>query len=388
MIPSIRFMFTVCVMSWFVLVSCGKDSSTRPPAPETPSVPARITITPASNEFTALGQTVQLSATVFDSNNQRITDATVSWSSSDPAVVTVSAQGMITSVKNGTARITASVGGISASAEIVVSQVAFKVTIVPPSALLTAIGQTLELTAVVHDFNGQIVEDAVATWHSDKPDVVTVDDEGMITAVKNGTAAITATVSGPRWALIRITVSDPGVDRKILVDLYNELDGPNWWWDDNWLSDKPLSEWLGISTDQTGRVIRMDLGVMILRGMIPPELGDLTRLTYLSVVGNQLFGPIPPELGNLGRLIHLDLDDNGLSGQIPPEFGNLINLQYLLFSDNPDLTGPLPEEMTRLTNLKVLDLWGTSLCVPPDDVFQTWLEGIGTKHGIVTCSSQ
>ena len=387
MIPSIRFVFTACVMPFFVLVSCGKDSSTKPPAPETPPVPSRITVTPASNEFTALGQSVQLSATVFDSNNQRITVAAVSWSSSDPAVVAVSAQGVITAVKNGSARITASVGSISANSDVVVSQVAFRLTIIPPSALLTAIGQTLELTAVVHDFNGQIVEDAVATWHSDKPDVVTVDDEGVITAVKNGTAAITATVSGPRRTLIRVTVSDPGVDRDILVDLYNELDGPNWLFNDGWLSEGPLNEWWGITTDPTGRVTRMDLNVKILRGMIPPELGDLTQLTHLFMHGNRLFGPIPPELGNLRRLIHLDLEDNQLSGPIPPEIGNLLNLQYFWFYDNPDLTGPLPEEMTRLTKLRVLDLRETSLCVPPTEHFQTWLEGIETKRGIATCSS-
>ena len=244
MIPSIRFVFTACVMPFFVLVSCGKDSSTKPPAPETPAAPTRITITPASNEFTALGQTVQLSAAVFDSNNQRITDATVSWSSSNPAVAIVSAQGVVTAEKNGTARITASFGSISANADIVVSQVAVRITITTPATvLITAIGQTLELDAVVHDLNNQIVEDAEVSWNSDDPDVVTVDSQGVITAIKNGIAEITATVKGPHSASTTITVSDPGLDREILVGFYNELNGPNWDFKDNWLSEAPLSDW-------------------------------------------------------------------------------------------------------------------------------------------------
>ncbi len=210
MIPSIRFVFTACVMSWFALVSCGKDSSTKPPAPETPAVPARISITPASNIFTALGQTVQLSATVIDSNNRHILDPPVSWSSSNPAVVTVSAQGVITAEKNGTAKITASVGSISANADIQVSQVAVRITIRSSATVLTALGQTLELDAVVHDFNNQIVEYAEVSWNSDDPDVVTVDGQGVITAVKNGIAEITATVWGPHSASIMIRVSDPG----------------------------------------------------------------------------------------------------------------------------------------------------------------------------------
>ena len=385
MIPSIRFVFTACVMSWFALVSCGKDSSTKPPAPETPAVPARISITPASNLFTALGQTVQLSATVIDSNNRHILDPTVSWSSSNPAVVTVSAQGVITAEQNGIARITASVGSVSANADIQVSQVAVSITIRSSATVLTAMGQTLELDAVVHDLNNQIVEYAEVSWNSDDPDVVTVDGQGVITAVKNGIAEITAMVKGPHSASITIRVSDPGLDRDILVEFYNELDGPNWLFNEKWLSEAPLSDWMGISTDPAGRVTRVNLNGLDLRGTIPSELGDLTQLTYLSLLKNHISGPIPPELGKLTNLIHLDFDENQLSGPFPPELGNLVNLEFVWVKDNAGLSGPLPVEMTRLTELRILDLQGTMLCVPPDDVFQTWLEGIGNKRGITTC---
>lgn len=387
MIRSSRFVFPACALLWLILATCGKDSSTNPSGPETPAAPARITITPASNEFDALGQTVQLSAAVFDSNNQRITDATVSWSSSNPDVVAVSAQGVIRAVKNGSARITATVGSVSAFTDVVVSQVGVRVTITPPGAVLTSMGQTRELAVVVHDLNGQIVEGVEVTWTSDNPDVVTVDDNGVITALKNGSAEITATVSGVGPASIPVTVSDPGLDREILVDFYNKLDGPGWINVANWLTEAPLNEWSGILTDEEGRVTTLSLNAVNMRGVIPPEVGDLSKLETLSLLKNHLSGPIPPELGNLSNLIHLDFDENQLSGSVPPELGNLTSLRYLWVKDNVDLSGPLPKEMTRLTDLRILDLRGTSLCVPPDDVFQTWLEGVRTKRGIATCST-
>ena len=49
-------------------------------------------------------------------------------------------------------------------------------------------------------------------------------------------------------------------DRAALVALYAATDGANW--DDNtgWLSDAPLSEWHGVTTDTDGRVTELDLG--------------------------------------------------------------------------------------------------------------------------------
>ena len=40
-----------------------------------------------------------------------------------------------------------------------------------------------------------------------------------------------------------------------------------------------------------------------LRGEIPPELGNLSNLTNLSIQGNGFTGEIPPELGNLSNLM-------------------------------------------------------------------------------------
>ena len=77
-------------------------------------------------------------------------------------------------------------------------------------------------------------------------------------------------------------------------------------------------------------------------GPIPPELGQLTNLRELTLVG--LFdGPIPPELGNLKALESLNLPRSGLRGSIPPELGDIETLKTLNLSRNYSLSGCIPE---------------------------------------------
>ena len=132
------------------------------------------------------------------------------------------------------------------------------------------------------------------------------------------------------------------------------------WSDTNWLSNGPLGEWHGVSTDADGRVAELDLDGKQLSGPIPSELGNLTNLERLSLWGNQLSGPIPSELGNLANLQALSLRDNQLSGPIPSELGNLDNLERLWLRDN-QLSGPIPSELGNLDNLQWLSLYDNQL---------------------------
>ena len=84
-----------------------------------------------------------------------------------------------------------------------------------------------------------------------------------------------------------------------------------------------------------------------LTGSIPPEIGDLTNLTYLVLYNNQLTGSIPSEIGNLTNLTDLNLKENQLTGEIPPEIGNMTNLTYLWLNEN-QLTGEIPESICDL----------------------------------------
>ena len=91
-------------------------------------------------------------------------------------------------------------------------------------------------------------------------------------------------------------------DRAVLVALYHSTGGANWEANANWLSDRPIGEWLGVTTNSNGRVIRLWLPGYNLTGVIPPELDGLSNLTVLVLSSNQLTGEIPPELGGLSNL--------------------------------------------------------------------------------------
>ena len=149
-------------------------------------------------------------------------------------------------------------------------------------------------------------------------------------------------------------------DRAAIVALYNATNGGNWSNNTNWLSNRPLGEWRGVTTDNSGRVTELFLYGNQLSGSIPAELGNLTNLGRLLLSSNQLSGSIPPELGSLSNLRDLWLHGNQLSGSIPPELGSLSNLERLGLSDN-QLSGSIPAELGNLTNLGRLHLYDNRL---------------------------
>ena len=189
------------------------------------------------------------------------------------------------------------------------------------------------------------------------------------------------------------------VNRCALTDLYEALDGDNWSRKCNWLTDKPLDRWHGVTANRDGVVTGLSLGGGVfanikgelpseiasltglkslelnsydLRGSIPPEIGELTELERLVISGCQISGSIPPELGSLTKLKYLDLSDNqDLSGSIPPELGGLTELKYLNFGgvfNSNGLSGNIPPELGNLAKLKSLRLNGNCLSgsVPPE----------------------
>lgn len=184
-------------------------------------------------------------------------------------------------------------------------------------------------------------------------------------------------------------------DRDILMAFYEATGGDNWTRNDNWGSDRPLSEWYGVTTEMitpatkagepVERVVELELRENNLTGEISPSLGSLTELRRLflpsnrltgaipsklgnlknledlMLYNNQLSGAIPTELGNLTKLVFLELFSNQLSGTIPSELGNLVNLTYLSLDRNENLSGTIPSELGNLRNLEYLAIYSTSV---------------------------
>ena len=407
----------VCVVllpaSLFVHSSCGKDSPTSPPSPPPPPdpVPTSIEVTPSSATLNSIDQTVQLAPVVLDENGSEIADASVTWTSGAVDVATVSNQGLVTAVNNGSAVITAQSGSLSASASITVSQTPVRIVIwrPPPGGqfMQTEMGQA-KFEATVQDRNGHPVAGAEVTWSSSDESVATINDQGVVTEVSSGDAEITAR-SGDLSDSIGYSVTE----RVSLGNLYRATNGPDWTDNTNWLTDAPVGEWHGIglmadfpfppfpggpggpggpvvilnlNNNNLGGSIPMDVGQLRhleelnlgsnrISGEIPATIGKLEYLGKLNLSDNQLSGEIPAELGRLEELEVLALDKNQLTGVLPAELGNLANLRELHLQENESLSGPLPDSFTNL-QLQTLNLGETALCVPASPEFQAWIEGI------------
>ena len=169
-----------------------------------------ISLSQTSLNLTASGQKVTLTATVTPDN---ATNKSVTWTSSNTAVATVSNSGVVTAVANGTAVITAMTAdgtNLSAQCNVTVNipVPATGITLSQTSLNLTAVGQTATLTATVTPSNAT---NKSITWTSSNAAVATVSSSSVVTAVANGTAVITAmTADGTNLsAQCNVTVNIP-----------------------------------------------------------------------------------------------------------------------------------------------------------------------------------
>ena len=126
----------------------------------------------------------------------------VVWESSDSSVVTVTSAGVITGKAAGNATITASANGVSAQCSIVVTEPALTISL---SSLNMQEGETRCL-AVASD--GKRV---TPVWKSLNSPVASIDPDGSVTAKKEGTATITATIYGKT---LRCTVTVKNQSRR------------------------------------------------------------------------------------------------------------------------------------------------------------------------------
>lgn len=174
------------IISFFV--ACG---------PKEEPLPENVAVTGVTLNLPSLaigtGLTGSLVATVTPSN---ATDKTVTWSSSNNSVATVQG-GTVTGVAEGTATITATAGGKSATCQVTVTK-----TVIPVSSievdkgnLVVYEGRSEQLSATVKPDNAT---DKTIKWSSSDETVATVDENGVVTGIKDGYATITAESGGKK----------------------------------------------------------------------------------------------------------------------------------------------------------------------------------------------
>ena len=133
---------------------------------EAPLVATTIGVSPLTATLVAVGRTQAFSAAVLDQHGDTMRTATVTWSSSDSAVLTVSATGLATAVANGTAQVLARSGAATGNANVTVALVAAQVTKVSGDGQTGTVGQALA-TAVavsVKDSSGAPIPGLVVTF--------------------------------------------------------------------------------------------------------------------------------------------------------------------------------------------------------------------------------
>ncbi|KAJ4780049.1 Leucine-rich receptor-like protein kinase family protein [Rhynchospora pubera] len=103
------------------------------------------------------------------------------------------------------------------------------------------------------------------------------------------------------------------------------------------------------------------LGYNKFQGTLPSSIGNLsTSLHTISLSGNPISGNIPIQIGKLTNLNTLLLDNMLLNGTIPIEIGNLFKLELLDLSNNM-ITGKIPSTFGNLTKMEHLGLNSNSL---------------------------
>ena len=133
----------------------------------------------------ARGETETLTATVKPDG----TGSTVEWTSSDPSVAAVDQRGEVTAVSAGNATITATAGGKSASCQVTVNVPLKGITITGNQTSIRK-GATAQLSVT---FDPEDTTDSkTVIWSSDDSGIASVNQNGLVTAVADGTTTIRA----------------------------------------------------------------------------------------------------------------------------------------------------------------------------------------------------
>lgn len=180
-------------------------ASATPIEPPAPAAVGSVRLAAAPDALAA-GESMQMAATPFDETNAALEDRQTRWTSSDPAVARVEADGRVVAVAPGTAVITASVEGRTARHALTVTEVPVASVIVTPTALALDPGASQTITAEPRAPDGRTLEGRPVEWVSSDASVARVDGSGEVTAVGAGEATVTATV-GSESGSVRVTVA-------------------------------------------------------------------------------------------------------------------------------------------------------------------------------------
>jgi len=159
-----------------------------------------------------VGQTIQATALPKDGLNNTLSGFAVTWTSSAPAVATVSSTGLITAVAAGTTTITATSGGKSGTLNVTVTMTPVaRVALSLPKA--AKVGRTVTVMAELFNSTGAVLNQANRTlgWHSSDETIATISPTGVITGLNYGTTIISCVVENKVGVLV-VNVTEVDID--------------------------------------------------------------------------------------------------------------------------------------------------------------------------------
>jgi hypothetical protein len=149
-----------------------------------------------ANADVFVDDTVPTTIAVLNSKAKPATNASVTYSTSAPAVATVDAIGRVTGVGSGTATITATAEGISDQIEVSVSWAPVVSLAFSRDTATLLLDDSLAAPVVVLNSRGRVARNAVVTYESSADGIATIDAAGKIRTLATGSTTLTATAEG------------------------------------------------------------------------------------------------------------------------------------------------------------------------------------------------
>ncbi|QSQ22270.1 Ig-like domain-containing protein [Pyxidicoccus parkwayensis] len=156
-------------------------------------------------DFMEVGRTIKLRVVARNEQGESLSDAAPEFRSSDEAVVRVE-DGQLIAVRPGAATVTATLGHLTR---------AIAVQVVPPDFArlglnlthfeFQRVGQSVQLQARAYNRNGAVLESVPLEWFSSDANVVSVSQDGRVTAVGSGRAVVSV-VAGRRRTAAELVV--------------------------------------------------------------------------------------------------------------------------------------------------------------------------------------
>jgi beta propeller repeat protein len=176
--------------------------------PTPPARVASVTVSVAASSI-VVGSSTQATAILRDTDGNILAGRSVSWSSANPSIATVSEAGVVTGAAHGgPVIITATAEGISGGVSVTVTPVPVASVSVTIAASSIMVGVSAQATATLRDDNGNVLP-AACCLSSSNAAVASVSVLGVVTGTSpGGPVAITATSEGVSGS-VNVTVTVP-----------------------------------------------------------------------------------------------------------------------------------------------------------------------------------